>query len=110
MPRAAAARPILRTKHLGSDAASNPGKSAPVPAENGLEHEFRSEVRQRQHTETAQGPAHRSPAAPPVAGAADQQYAEKHPRDQRQNRLVNEMLLEQVGDEHESGEQSERQE
>src|SRR6266700_1650037 len=68
--------------------------SAPVPAEYGFKDELRTEIRQRQYAETAQGPAHRTPAAPSVAGAADQQDPEKHPRDQGQYRFVNEMLLE----------------
>src|SRR5216683_208751 len=82
---------------------------APMPPEHILEDELRTEISQRQHAEAAQGPTYRGASAPAETDAADQQHAEYRPRDQRQHRLVNQMLCEQIGDEDESREQRQRE-
>src|SRR3981189_2265935 len=79
-----------------------------MPPEYILEHELRSEIRQRQYAEAAQGPTYGGAPAPAEADAADQQHAENRPGDQGQYRLVNQMLCEQIGDEDESREQRQR--
>src|SRR6267142_2146875 len=81
----------------------------PMPPEHILEDELRTEISQRQHAETAQGPTDRGAPAPAETDAADQQHAEYRPRDQGQYRLVNQMLCEQIGDEDESREQRQRE-
>src|ERR1700736_5012212 len=82
---------------------------APMPPEHILEDELGAEVRQCEHAEPAQGPTHRGAAAPAETDAADEQHAEYGPGDERQHGLVDQVLREQIGDEHESGEQRQDQ-
>src|ERR1700730_17071540 len=69
-------------------------RSTPVPSEQIFEDEFHAEIRDRQNPETAQGPAHRRAAAPAKSQPADEQHAEDDPRDQRQHRLLHQVLRE----------------
>src|SRR5271166_5984683 len=68
--------------------------SAPVSPLQILEHELRTKIGEDQHAETPERQAYRESAAPPVAHPPDQQHAEQHPGDQRQDGFVNQVLRE----------------
>src|ERR1700730_18949924 len=101
MPRGSAIPPTRRRVVLRRDlafvqvmgrASYAASSLAPMPPEHILEDELRAEVRQRQHAEAAQSPTYRGAPAPAETDAARQQHAEYRPSDQRQHRLVNQML------------------
>ena len=64
---------------------------------------------QDQQREAAECPVRRGASAPAEVPAAEQQHGEYDPGEARQHGLVNEMLREQVVDEHEAAEQRERE-
>ena len=80
-----------------------------MPPEHILEDELHAEISDGQNAEAAQGPTYREAPTPTETDAADQQHAEDGPRNQRQHRLVNQMLREQIGDEDETREQRQRE-
>src|SRR6185436_12881972 len=105
---ASAATMAIRTQAVAENVnkcAARSGALAPMPAEDGFEHDLRAEVSQPQQCKSAQRPVGRSSPAPAETPAAEQQHREHDPRETRQHCLVYEVLCEQVVDEHEAAEQ-----
>src|SRR5882757_1309643 len=66
--------------------------SAPMAPEHVLENELHAEIGHRQDAEAPQSPANRGSAAPAEAQPPDEQHAEQQPRDERQDRLLYQVL------------------
>src|SRR5215510_10861916 len=67
---------------------ARPASSREAASEDDLHHEPAADVREEQRDEARERPAQRFAAAPAVAPAADEQQAEDHPREAREQRLV----------------------
>ena len=75
--------------------------------ENNFEYDFAAEVTDHEQDETSEGPARGNSAAPAELVAAPQQGGEHEPGDDRQHRLVSEVLREQILEEHRTGQDRE---
>src|SRR5262245_13695970 len=103
---AASTRPASTSS---ASAAAKLTASAPVPAEQDLQHELAAEVGDREHGESGDRVARRHASAPAEAPASEQEAGEDRPGGEREHRLVDEVLRKQVGDEQESREDRDRE-